>query len=378
MSGTSLDGIDAALLEIDESGDSLEWAVVGGATAPYPEDRRERIRSVISSGGASDLCMLHAALGEWLAEASLALLERLGIAPGDVDVIGSHGQTIWHEPPTPQTRGATLQLGCASTLAERTGIPVVSDFRARDVAAAGHGAPLVPLADAVLFSEAGTARALQNLGGMANVTWLGPDGEIVAFDTGPGNALIDEAVRRATGGRLRYDDGGRLADAGTVDEALLARLMSFPFFAKPPPKSTGRERFGDELVAGLARDLPPGEPEAWTSLIATLTRLTARAIGDAYRAWVIPHGLDEVVLLGGGARNPALSRMIVEELPGFAVRDGSALGIDPDLREAAAFAVLAWAHVMGRAGNVPAATGALGARVLGSYTPGAGEESRLA
>jgi len=370
MSGTSLDGIDAALLDLDRVGGDVSWSMIASTTMPYPADRRERIRSAITSAGPAEICRLHADLGEWFAEAALGLLEESGVAAAAVDVVGSHGQTIWHAPPDEQGRGATLQIGCAATLAERTGIPVVSDFRSRDVAAGGHGAPLVPFADSVLFGSPGQARALQNLGGMANVTWLGPAGDVFAFDTGPGNALMDYAAERATDGAERCDRDGRLAAAGTEDRVLLGRLLAHPFFAGEPPKSTGREVFGEHYVDALAGNLPPGEPTAWADLIATLTRLTARAIGEAYRAWVIPRGLDEVFLLGGGSRNPTLVDMIGEELDGVPVRDGSELGVDPDAREAAAFAVLAWAHVEGQDGNVPGATGAAGGRVLGSLTPG--------
>ncbi len=369
MSGTSLDGVDAALIEIEEEDDALRWTVLGARTTPYDEARRERIRQGILDGSASRLCRLHADVGEWLADAALRLLSELGVDPGEVAAVGSHGQTVWHEPPAEGRRGATLQLGCGATVAERTGIAVVSDFRSRDVAAGGHGAPLVPYADSVLFTVPGRARALQNVGGMANVTWLGPDGEVEAFDTGPGNALIDYAAQQATAGAERYDRDGRLAAAGREDPALLARLLDHPFFREEPPRSTGREVFGERLVDQITAGLEPGAEGEWTSAIATLTRLTARSIGNAYRTWILPRGLDEVFLLGGGARNPTLVQMIREELEGTPVEAGEALGIDPDAREAVAFAVLAWAHLTGRSGNVPGATGAGGPRVLGSYTP---------
>ncbi|MFV2006220.1 MAG: anhydro-N-acetylmuramic acid kinase, partial [Longimicrobiales bacterium] len=296
-----------------------------------------------------------------------------GIAPGDVDLIGSHGQTVWHDPPSDGRRGATLQLGDPATLAERTGISVVSDFRARDVAAGGQGAPLVPWTDQLLFSHPERRRALQNLGGMANVTLLSGQSSgrpPLAFDTGPGVALMDAAAELATGGRQRCDEDGRLAAAGTVDDGLLARLMDHEYFHRPPPKSTGRETFGVPLVTSLAQDLEPGRPEeGWPDLLATLTALTARSIGDAYRAWVSPEGVDEVFLLGGGARNPTLVAAVSDELRPLTLNPVEALGVDPDAREAVSFAVLAWAHARGIPANVPSVTGAVGGRILGSHTP---------
>lgn len=379
MSGTSLDGVDVVMLEVEGSTPgSFAWELVHFHTSRYERERWELIRAGVEGGGPRELCLLHASLGEWMAEAVLEGCRSSGVEPRDVRAVGSHGQTIWHEPPAAGERGATWQLGDPATLAERTGIDVVSDLRSRDVAAGGHGAPLVPFADRLLFSRAGTRRALQNLGGMGNVTWIpetGSEQPTAAFDTGPGVALLDAAAERATGGRLRYDEEGALAARGTVDEALLSDLLSHPFFAEPPPRTTGREVFGTPLVRRLAEErglvAGEGEEEGWADLLATFTALTARSVGDAYRRWVLPLGVDEVVLTGGGARNPVLARAIARELDPVPVRTGDdALELDPDAREAAAFAVLAWAHVNGVPGNVPGATGAEGPRVLGSLTPG--------
>jgi anhydro-N-acetylmuramic acid kinase len=218
------------------------------------------------------------------------------------------------------------------------------------------------------------ARALQNLGGIGNVTRVPPKGSaepVWAFDTGPANSLIDAAVELATDGRHRYDKDGRLAARGTVDGALLDDLLRHPYFAAEPPKSTGREEFGRPFVERLVQAIRPEGDQDWMDLVATLTELTARTVADAYARWVVPRGVDEVVLSGGGARNPVLSgriRTLLEPLP---VVDGSTLGLDPDAKEAVAFAVLAWAHLRGIPANVPAATGAAGPRVLGSLTPGA-------
>jgi anhydro-N-acetylmuramic acid kinase len=371
-----MDGVDAVLLEIegrDPAG--FSWRMLAYSSLRYADERRARIRAAVDGAGPAHLCRLHVELGEWLSEGVHEVCRAAGVSPAAVDVVGSHGHTLWHLPPGAGRQGATLQLGDAATLAERTGVPVVSDFRSADVAAGGHGAPLVPWPDRLLFSVRGKGRALQNLGGIGNVTWLPPresDAPLLAFDTGPGNVLLDLAAERATSGRLRCDMDGALAGRGRVDEALLARLLSDPFFALEPPRSTGRELFGPDLVDGLARErgLEAGSERGWPDLLATLTRLTARSIGQAYRRWVVPRGVDEVVLTGGGALNPTLAQAIAEELAPLPVRGGEALGMDPGAREAAAFAVLAWAHLVGVPANAPSATGARGPRILGSHTPG--------
>lgn len=375
MSGTSLDGVDAALVEVGgSSAGDVSVRTVRSLTVPYDEDQREAIHAAIGAGTAEALCALHADLGEWLAAAALRVCDEAGVPPHSVDAIGSHGQTVWHRPPAAGRRGATLQLGDAATIAERTGIAVVSDFRTRDVAAGGHGAPLVPWVDRLLFSAEGKSRALQNIGGIGNVTFLPPKGSgepVFAFDTGPGNALIDAAVELATDGRATFDRDGRLAARGQPDPRVLADLLRHPYFAAQPPKSTGREEFGRPFVARLVEALRPEGDRDWLEIVATLTELTARSIADAYRRWLLPRGLGEVVVTGGGARNPTLVGRIRALLAPVPVLDGAALGMDPDAKEAVAFAVLAWAHLHGIAANVPAATGAAGPRVLGSFTPGA-------
>jgi anhydro-N-acetylmuramic acid kinase len=380
MSGTSLDGIDAALVEVEgTTEDDVSARLVRALTLPYDEPRREAIHAAIAAGTAEALCGLHADLGEWLAEAAVRVCDEAGVSLGRVDAIGSHGQTVWHRPPSDERRGATLQLGDAATIAERTGVAVVSDFRTRDMAAGGHGAPLVPWVDRLLFSAPGRARALQNIGGIGNVTRVPPKGSAesaFAFDTGPGNALIDAAVELATDRRLTFDRDGLLAARGEVDAELLAELLRHPYFSAEPPKSTGRELFGRPFVARLVEAVQPEGDRDWLDLVATLTELTARSIADAYGRWVVPRGVDEVVITGGGARNPTLVGRIRALLAPLPVVDGAALGIDPDAKEAVAFALLAWAHLRGIPANVPEATGAAGPRVLGSLTPGAPAPAR--
>lgn len=388
MSGTSMDGIDAVVMEIRDAGPGRppDWRVEAFETAPYSPERRRAIESVVAGGSPASVAALHAALGEWLAEAALSVCRSAGLDPADVDVIGSHGQTVWHSPPTgpspeaPATgsppaldlpgRGCTLQLGDPATVAERTGVPVVADFRSRDMAAGGHGAPLVPWVDRLLFARE-APRTLVNIGGMANVTRVparGSDEPVVAFDTGPGNAIIDAAVRLATGGERAYDVDGEWARRGRVDEARVEELLADPWFRRPPPKSTGRERFGRPYVEALA---PGGsDREGWEGLVATLTDVVARAIADGVVRWADPGVDGEVVVTGGGVENPALMERLRTALEPRAVLRGDVLGVDPAAKEAVAFAVLAWAHVTGRPGSVPSATGAAGPRVLGSLTPG--------
>jgi anhydro-N-acetylmuramic acid kinase len=374
MSGTSLDGIDAALVELAGDMHAPVWSVRAFVDVPYTPAQRRAIHDAIVDGNAAALCRLHADLGEWFADAALRVCAAAGVTPEQVAVLGSHGQTVWHEPPAGGRRGATLQLGCAATIAERTGIAVVSDFRTRDVAAGGEGAPLVPWADRLLFSQPRRRRVLQNIGGMANLTWLPPRGAaepLLAFDTGPGNALIDAAVELATDGRETFDRDGTWAGDGRIDEPLLAELLAHPFLQREPPKSTGREVFGRPFVQQLVTRIRPAGRAEWAALIATLTEVTAASIVNSIRRWVVPRGVEEVVLTGGGASNPVLVRRITQQLAPLPVSsEASALGIDPAAKEAIEFAALAWAHLRGVPGNVPEATGAIGPRVLGSYTPG--------
>jgi anhydro-N-acetylmuramic acid kinase len=380
MSGTSLDGVDAALVEIEgESPATIRWSMRRFCTIPFTEAQRSTIHGAILAGTADALCTLNVELGEWLADAVEQVCAEADLPLHALEAVGSHGQTVWHRPPTTSGRGATLQLGDPATIAERTGCSVVSDFRARDMAVGGHGAPLVPWVDQALFHSEAGARALQNIGGIGNVTWVpatGRDDAVLAFDTGPGNALIDAAVEIATGGKLTYDRGGQLASRGTVDEELVTELLLHPFFGEDPPKSTGREMFGRPFVERLVAALQPEGDQEWLSLVATLTELTARSIADAYRKWLIPRGLVDVVVTGGGAFNETLVARLSALLHPLPIRDGAVLGVDPAAKEALAFAVLAWAHLRGIPANVPAATGASAPRVLGSFTPGTAGPTR--
>lgn len=370
MSGTSLDGIDAALLRFEGAGVRPAAARLEAFdTVPFTPDLAERLRAAVAGEADTDeLCDLNFALGEAFAEATG---RALAAADGPVAAIGSHGQTVRHRPPAPGRRGSTLQIGEAAVIAERTGVDVIADFRVRDVAAGGHGAPLAPLFDDLLLREEGVARAIQNVGGMGNVTGLpaaagederGP--RPIAFDTGPGVALIDAAVRRLTDGARAWDEDGGLAAAGETREDLLDDWLDDPFFAEPPPRSTGRERFGARRVGEWLDSHPDLAIE---DAVATLTEVTARSIADSYRWLGFP--VDEVILCGGGARNPEIRRRLAARLEGIPVRTLDELGWDADAREAAAFALLARQHDLGHPVALSWATGSAGPRRLGKRVP---------
>ena len=369
MSGTSLDGVDAALVAFDGVDERPAGArLVAFRTDPYDADLRERLSAAVrGEAGAALLCDLGFELGHRFAVTALGVLEAAGVAPAAVTAVGSHGQTVWHRPPAEGRGGATLQVGEAAVVAERTGIDVIADFRTRDVAAGGHGAPLSPLFDLYVLRHPEIGRAIQNLGGMGNVTGLPPEGSGArpsAFDTGPGVALLDGAVRRLTGGHEAFDRDGRRAAEGRVLPEALEAWLADPFFSEGPPRSTGRERFGDEaLEVWLARfgDAPGAD------LLATLTEVTARSVADAYR--FLGFAPDQVLLCGGGARNPELVRRVAAHLGPGRVRPLASLGWDGDAREAAAFALLARQHVLGHPVDLGWATGARGPRMLGKRVP---------
>ncbi|MCC7209839.1 MAG: anhydro-N-acetylmuramic acid kinase [Anaerolineae bacterium] len=376
ISGTSADGIDAALCEIDGAPPRLSARILAAQTVPYDEALRRRVLDACQPGraGADEICVLNAAVGEAFA----AAVQRVA---GDqaIDLIGSHGQTLWHQVEPDGRVTATFQVGEASILAERTGVTTVSNFRARDVAAGGQGAPLASYLDWLLLRHPTHWRAAQNIGGIGNVTFLPPlshaDAKMIAFDTGPGNALIDETMARLTAGRATYDDGGQFAAQGRPDEAWLADLLAHPYYRLAPPKTTGREVFGaayaDGLIAaGRARGLSDAD------LVATVTALTARSIADAYRN-VAPAPVGEVILAGGGRHNRTLVGMIASLVAPSPVVTSEDVGIDGDFKEALLFALLAYETWHNRPGCLPEQTGARRASVLGQITPGANYEPLL-
>ncbi|MFO7324977.1 MAG: anhydro-N-acetylmuramic acid kinase [Pseudomonadota bacterium] len=359
ISGTSMDGVEAVLLD---AGDSLR--VRDALHLDYPPGLAARLKRAVAAPaacGLDELGYLDAAIGEVFADAAAALLRKAGVDAREVRIIGSHGQTLLHRPR--QAPAFTLQVGDPNRIAERTGIDVVADFRRRDMAAGGEGAPLVPAFHAAAFASPGEDRAVVNIGGIANITTLAADGAVGGFDTGPGNCLMDLWAEEHLG--APFDRDGALAARGCVDEELLATLLAEPYLALPPPKSTGRELFNRAWLApALAR-----HPAEVADVMATLSEFTARTIADALRA-VPGFSPRELLVCGGGARNAELVRRLAAQLPGVQVASTAARGIAPEHVEAALFAWLALRFIEGQAGNVTTVTGARGPRVLGALYRG--------
>jgi anhydro-N-acetylmuramic acid kinase len=358
ISGTSADAIDAALVAFDPAP-----RVVAAQAFDYPTEVRERVLAM-SRGSAETtleaLGELDVRVGLAFADAANALIAGSGVAREAIAAIGSHGQTVRHRPRN--TPAFTMQIGDPATIVERTGILTVADFRRRDLAAGGEGAPLAPAFHAAVLRAAGEARAVLNLGGIANLTLLpaDPAAPVRGFDTGPANCLLDAWSARHLG--CARDEGGALARQGRIDEALLARLLDEPYFALPPPKSTGREEFDLDWLAARAP-----LPTAPADLLATLTEFSARTIADALRASA--PATRRVVACGGGVHNGLLMERIRAALGGIPLETSREHGIDPDFVEAALFAWLARECLAGRPGNLPAVSGARGPRVLGAIHP---------
>lgn len=365
MSGTSCDGVDAVLVRLERVRGGLEWTVLHRLSTPYPESLRERLLEALKpeTSDVARLTQLHAEVGEVYAQVAC---EVKGAHP--VDLVALSGQTVYHIPRVDPARGwhtvSTLQLGEAARVAERTGVPVYSDFRQSDMAAGGQGAPMVSFGDLVLFHQPGRARSVHNLGGISNLTYLPADGDpegVFAFDTGPANCLLDEAAKREFG--LEYDQNGRLAVQGRVHEGVLERLMAHPYLELPPPKTTGREVFTLAEFEGALGGL------AGHDLLATLTAFTAASVAKAYRDFVLPRGLDEIILAGGGAHNGTLVGMLKERLE-VPVTTFEERGWRSRDREALAFAVMAYFAHFGLPNTLPSATGAKRAVVAGKRTGG--------
>ncbi len=377
MTGTSADAVDAILVDFHGAGLEATHEVIAYRETPLPDTLRREVLELAAADRwePERMMRLDADLGECYAESVRELLSGASVAPGSVDAIGMHGQTLRHLPRSKTSSGAlTWQAGSAPILAERTGLRVVSDFRRRDAAAGGEGAPLVPIADWWCFRSDRQSRVLLNLGGMANVTHLPAGGGldlVRAFDTGPGNAVLDALISLSTAGLARHDDGGRMAMNGRVHEGLLSELLSDPFFMIAPPRSTGREHFGEPYaihVQRIAEDL--GLSIADT--LATATELTAASVVDAIERFLRPQGgVDAVYVSGGGVRNACLMLALRRRLDGTPIDRVDVLGVDASSKEALAFALLAHLTLAGEAGNVPGATGARRRVVLGTVTPGA-------
>ncbi len=379
MSGTSCDGIDACLAKITGNGLSTVVDLIGFEMYPYKNEIRELIfeASCQETGTVDKICQLNFILGKLFADAARQIAGKLSIPLSAVDIIGSHGQTIYHvsslKENNDQEVRSTLQIGEPSVIAQETGVTTVADFRTRDIAAGGEGAPLVPYADFVLFGRDGIGRAVQNIGGISNVTFLPADGnikEIIAFDNGPGNMIIDRFAEIITDGSLKYDRNGELASKGKLNQDLLERLCTHPYLPKPPPKSTGREDFGIQFSDDLYKELRLDNIDVHDA-IATITVFTAKSISDSYRKFIQPcYKIDEVIISGGGVRNPVLFQFLKDYLGDIEIRKVDDFGIPSDAKEALAFAILANETVSGNPGNVPSATGAKESVVLGKIIPG--------
>ena len=383
MSGTSTDAIDAVVAEITGAADRPRMRQLAFLSFPWPHQERALIESLIANrGDTRALSRAGFIVGERFAEAALRVVLDVNLAPEDVDLIGSHGQTLWHEVGRDGSVQSSLQVGEAAVIAERSGVTTVADFRVADVAAGGQGAPLIPIFDQIfLRPEKGTGgcRAVQNIGGIGNVTFLPPRGSSaapLAFDTGPGNVLIDWAASNATEGALAFDKDGKLAAQGRCDNELIARWLSHPYLRQQPPKSTGRELYSNALAEQYRQESDAAGLSA-LDFVATVTELTAATIAESYRRYA-PLPVSELIVCGGGAHNPTLLARISQQLSrrcGLLIsvlRYGDVAGVpgDEDSKEALCFALLAWLTMQGAAGNVPACTGAVGARVLGKIAPG--------
>ncbi|MET7967410.1 anhydro-N-acetylmuramic acid kinase [Micromonospora sp. NPDC005305] len=359
MSGTSYDGVDVVAAEFTRDGETLTLRPLGHRSLDYPDDLRAEIGALLPPAATTieAVCRLDNRLGEVFAEAAAAGVELAG---GAVDAVVSPGQTVFHWVEAGRVRG-TLQLGAPARVAARVGVPVLHDLRSADVAAGGQGAPLVPAFDALLLDAAGGPRAALNLGGIANLTVVAPGAPVLGYDVGPANALLDAAARRFLDRPCDLD--GARAAAGRVHDGLLARLLAEPYYAAPPPKSTGKELFHagylDDRLAAL------GEPVA-DDVLATLTELTARTVADACDR----HGVTEVIAAGGGVRNPTLrARLAALGAGRWRLRTTDELGVPAQAKEAYAFALLGWLSWHGLPGAIPSVTGASRAAVLGSWAP---------
>ncbi|WP_228350546.1 anhydro-N-acetylmuramic acid kinase [Rhodocaloribacter litoris] len=379
MSGTSLDGIDAAVVRLTGSGRALVIEPRAFVSVPYPPALRQALLANSAPGTSSvrELALLNVRLAHAYAGAVHRAAAAAGVSVADLDLIGSHGQTVHHVPEATDCAGeavtATLQIGDPSVLANLLGVPVVGDFRPADMALGGQGAPLVPYFDYVAFAHERETRGVLNIGGIANLTVLPRNPrleDVRAFDTGPGNMVLDALARRLLD--RPYDEGGALAARGTPHEALLAELLDHPYFARTPPKSTGRELFGADFVERLCERAEALGLEA-ADLMATAVALTARSIEQAYLRFVAPrHRLDVLLVGGGGVHNTCLMQHLETRFAPVPVRSVAAAGIDPDAKEALCFAVLAHETVNGVPTNLPAVTGAARPTLLGKIClPGA-------
>ena len=379
MSGTSVDGVDAALIELSREGGAPRVKLLAFENIPYPQGVRERVFELFrpETSTVDRIGYMNFLLGELYARAALSVIAKAGLTSADVDLIGSHGQTIWHEPEARETDGMpiryTVQIGEGAVIAARTGIPTVSDFRVADMAVGGQGAPLVPFSEYLLYRREDESILLQNIGGIGNMTVL-PAGatpeQVFAFDTGPGNMIIDAVAAAISGGRLKCDVNGGIAARGKVDEELLARLQKDEYYTRRPPKTTGRERFGTQYAQRILDDRAR-HPISDEDLLATVTYLTAWSIFDACERFALPVCKPAELIVGGGG---SYNKTLLKDLSGLfgtrgiAVRTQEDLGFNSDAKEAVAFALMADCFVRGEANVLPSVTGASAASVMGKLS----------
>ncbi|TVM04178.1 MAG: anhydro-N-acetylmuramic acid kinase [Candidatus Brocadia sp. WS118] len=407
MSGTSADGIDACLVEISGNGMHTKANILASETYPYDKAIRIAIFEACNfkTGTVDKVCRLNFYLGKVFADAAKSIAKKARIPIADVDLIGSHGQTICHLPgertrekdedrrQKTETRSnettsnlrntadfrkefwglpflpSTLQIGEPSVIAQETGITTVADFRPRDVAAGGQGAPLVPYADFILFRDKEKGRALQNIGGIANVTFLPCNcsmNEVVAFDTGPGNMVIDRITELVSNNSYHFDEGGKFAAKGRVNDRLMSGLLAHPYLSRPPPKSTGREEFGISFTDKLYEDAMASGIECM-DILATVTAFTARTIADSYQRWILTkYHLSEIIISGGGVHNATLVKFLMQYFPpAITIHSINDFGIASNAKEALAFAILANETISGNPNNLPTVTGAREPVVMG-------------
>ncbi|NOY08552.1 MAG: anhydro-N-acetylmuramic acid kinase [Spirochaetes bacterium] len=369
MSGTSVDSIDASAVQVDLDNQKVSLETIGNLSYPIPECIRKQIFGLFKDSGGSlcNLAVLNIRLGYLFAEAVTKLLKRTGLKPDDITVIGSHGQTIYHVADPLELCGkmvrGTIQTGEASVIAQETGIPVASDFRTADIAAGGSGAPLVPFLDIILFKNLNKNIAAQNIGGIGNVTWIPGTGDsITAFDTGPGNMIIDGLVNIFTGGKYRYDKNCFIGKQGKVLQDVLKKWMEHPYFKQKPPKTTGREEFGNKFLKEELNNI-----KVTPDVIRTAEELTACSIADSYNRF-LPEKPETVIVTGGGAHNSIIIDSLKKYLPESEVVTGDEYGIDPDFKEAAAFALMGLWTILRKKNNVPKATGANRKIIMGKIS----------
>lgn len=360
MSGTSMDGIDAALVNID---DNFNFEFITGHSLDYPKEVREKLLEIANNkGNTSDICFMDFVVGKLFAQCTNELIAKSGLKAKDIDYIASHGQTVFHIPQIKDIggikTGSTLQIGNISVISELTGITTIGDFRSKDIVQGGQGAPLVPFADELIFKK-DKNRAIQNIGGIGNVTVLSKDCETFAFDTGPGNMLIDAFCKMLF--NLPYDKDGEIAAQGKIDETWLNELLNEDYYKLTPPKSTGRELFNDDYVRAISQTAPKDKYDT----IATLTALTAKTIANSYKAFVLSKtNLDEIVIGGGGAFNKTMLKLI-ENYTGIDVKTHNDFGIDDKFKEAIAFAMLGFCTLNNTPNNLPSCTGAKKSVIMG-------------